>query len=95
MSLPVELVPKELAVRWGVDMRTVRRRRKILRMREKRFTGSVPVYTLEEVRRAERAWNRHMRHVLAEQSKRASRPRGTRKGGVLSMDEIRKRAADA
>lgn len=86
-------VPKELAIRWGVDLRTVRRRRQILSMREQGFTGSVPVYSQSEVRRAERAWNRHMKRVLEEQSRRASRPRGPRaKNDLPTIKQILKAA---
>lgn len=97
MSEPT-FVPKELAQRWGVDLRTVRRRRILLRMQPQAFTGSVPVFTEAEVKRAERAWHRHMKRVLAEQSRRASRPRGQRApepqpeapARLVTMNELRR-----
>lgn len=75
-------VPKELAARWGVGLRTVRRRRLLLGMEPARFTGTVPVFTESEVKRAERAWNRHIRAVLAAQSARASRMHAGRRAAV-------------
>ena len=77
-------VPKELAARWGVDLRTVRRRRLLLNMEPAKFTGTVPVFTEAEVKRAERAWNRHIRAVLAAQSARASKMHAGRRNGASS-----------
>lgn len=75
-------VPKELAARWGVDLRTVRRRRQMLGMEPSKFTGTVPVFTEGEVKRAERAWDSHIRGVLAAQSARASKMHARRRTGA-------------
>lgn len=83
------LVPKDLAQRWGVDLRTVRRRRLMLRMREAGFTGTVPTYTEQEVKRAERAWHAHMRRVQEEHRKRARLPRNRRASGLVTMSQLR------
>lgn len=94
-------VPKELAKRWGVDLRTVRRRRILLGMEPAKFTGTVPIYTEGEVERAERAWLRHIRGVLAAQSSRASRMHRRRAAGasgearLVSTAELRDAARKA